>query len=78
MRKYPNRAVRKQGRRKRTQGQGKDNYLSQEEESAVLRYLGQVELQFREAIPLARAEARWQSFSCELSVTFYNLSIFWQ
>jgi hypothetical protein len=46
-----------QGGRHGSQGEAHANHVPPEEELAVLRHLGQVQLQLREAVPLPRAPA---------------------
>ena len=41
------------------ESEDRPGYIPPEEEHPVLRNLGEVELQLREALPLARQEARW-------------------
>lgn len=41
------------GRNQRPQGEGEADHFPPQEESAVLRHFGEIELQLREAIPVA-------------------------
>lgn len=47
------------GRNQRPEGEGEADHFPPQEESAVLRHLGQVELQLRETVPVASQEACW-------------------
>ena len=49
LREHPHRAVRQQGRHQGPQGQGQVHRVPPQEEPPVLRHLGQVKLQLREA-----------------------------